>query len=183
LVSKFSWRENQNLVFSYVRSRIRGNLNELNNYLGNFPFPLVRPDQYVNLPADLPNRFLAWGTVKLPWKTRVSPLVEWRTGLPYAVFDEGQNYFGQPFSDKTRFPKFFSLDARFIREFGINEAVKSMLNRNLKNTTSVRVSVSFYHLTNHFNPTSVHANVVDPQFGLFFGENKRRFRVDFDLVF
>jgi len=183
VVSKLTMRENQNLVFSYVRSRIRGNLNELNNYLGNFPFPLVRPDQYVNLPADLPNRFLAWGTVKLPWKTRVSPLVEWRTGLPYAVFDEGQNYVGQPFSDKTRFPKFFSLDARFIREFEINEAVKSMFNRNLKNTTSVRVSVSFYNLTNHFNPTSVHANVVDPQFGLFFGENKRRFRVDFDLVF
>jgi hypothetical protein len=183
VVSKLSWGENQNLVFSYVRSRIRGNLNEVNNYLGNFPFPLVRPDQYVNLPADLPNRFLAWGMVKLPWKARVSPLVEWRTGLPYAAFDEGQNYVGQPFSDKTRFPNFFSLDARFIREFQINEVVESMFKRKLKDPTSVRVSVSVYNLTNHFNPTSIHANVVDPQFGLFFGQNKRRFRVDFDLIF
>src|SRR5215475_5536313 len=183
VVSKLSLNDNQNLVFSYVRSRIRGNLNELNNYLGNFPFPLVRPDQYVNLPADLPHRFLAWGTVKLPWKARVSPLVEWRTGLPYAVFDEGQNYVGQPFSDKTRFPGFFSLDARFIREFQINEVVKNMFKRKLKDPTSVRVSVSFYNLTNHFNPTSIHANVIDPQFGLFFGQNKRRFRVDFDLIF
>jgi hypothetical protein len=183
VVSKLTWRENQNLVFSYVRSRIRGNLNELNNYLGNFPFPLVRPDQYVNLPADLPHRFLAWGTVKLPWKARVSPLVELRTGLPYAVFDEGQNYVGQPYSDKTRFPKFFSLDARFIREFEINKVVQNMFKRKLKDPTSVRVSISVYNLTNHFNPTSIHANVVDPQFGLFFGQNKRRFRVDFDLIF
>jgi hypothetical protein len=183
VMSKLSWRENQSLVFSYVRSRIRGNLNELNNYLGNYPFPLVRPDQYVNLPADLPHRFLAWGTVKLPWKARVSPLVEWRTGLPYAVFDEGQNYFGQPYSDKTRFPKFFSLDARFIREFEINKVVQNMFKRKLKDPTSVRVSISVYNVTNHFNPSSVHANVVDPQFGLFFGQNKRRFRVDFDLVF
>jgi hypothetical protein len=183
VMSKLSWRENQSLVFSYVRSRIRGNLNELNNYLGNYPFPLVRPDQYVNLPADLPHRFLAWGTVKLPWKARVSPLVEWRTGLPYAVLDEGQNYVGQPYSDKTRFPKFFSLDARFIREFEINKVVQNMFKRKLKDPTSVRVSISVYNLTNHFNPSSVHANVVDPQFGLFFGQNQRRFRVDFDLVF
>jgi hypothetical protein len=183
VMSKFSWRENQSMVFSYVRSRIRGNLNELNNYLGNFPFPLVRPDQYVNLPADLPHRFLAWGTVKLPWKARVSPLVEWRTGLPYAVLDEGQNYVGQPYSDKTRFPKFFSLDARFIREFEINKVVQNMFKRKLKDPTSVRVSISVYNLTNHFNPSSIHANVFDPKYGLFFGENKRRFRVDFDLVF
>ncbi len=183
VVSKLSMRDNQSLVFSYVRSRIRGNLNELNNYLGNFPFPLVRPDQYVNLPADLPHRFLAWGTVKLPWKARVSPLFEWRTGLPYAVLDEGQNYVGQPFSDKTRFPNFFSLDARFIREFEINGAVQSLFKRKLKDTTSVRVSVSIYNLTNHFNATAVHSNVADPQFGLFFGQNKRRFRVDFDLIF
>ena len=183
VVSKLSWRENQNLVFSYVRSRIRGNLNELNNYLGNFPYPLVRADQYTNLPADLPHRFLAWGTVKLPWKARVSPLVEWRTGLPYAVFDEGQNYAGQPFSDKTRFPNFFSLDARFIREFEINNVVKNLFKRKLKDPTSVRVSVSFYNLTNHFNATATHSNIADPQFGLFFGQNKRRFRVDFDLIF
>jgi hypothetical protein len=47
----------------------------------------------------------------------------------------------------------------------------------------VRVSVSIYNMTNHFNPSAVRANVADPQFGLFFGENRRRFRVDFDLVF
>ncbi|MBO0860446.1 MAG: TonB-dependent receptor [Chloracidobacterium sp.] len=183
VMSKLSWRENQYLVFSYVRSRIRGNLNELNNYLGNFPFPLVRPDQYVNMLADLPHRFLAWGMIKLPWKARVSPLVEWRSGLPYAVLDAGQNYVGQPYSDKTRFPKFFSLDARFIREFKINNVAQRMFKRKLKDPTSVRVSVSVYDLTNHFNPTSIHANAVDPQFGLFFGQNKRRFLVDFDLVF
>ncbi len=183
VVSKLSFGEGQNLFFSYVRSRIRGDLNEFNNYLGNFPHPIVRPDQYANLPADLPHRFLAWGTIKLPWKARVSPLLEWRTGLPYAVFDERQNYVGQPYSDRTRFPNFFSLDARFIREFEINSTVDKLFKRKLKDTTSVRVSVSFYNLTNHFNPPAVHNNIADPQFGLFFGQNKRRFRVDFDLIF
>jgi hypothetical protein len=70
-----------------------------------------------------------------------------------------------------------------MREFQINKTVKSLFKRDLKNPTSVRVSVSFNNLTNRFNPTSVHANVADPQFGLFFGQNKRRFRLDFDLIF
>ncbi|MGE0131748.1 MAG: carboxypeptidase regulatory-like domain-containing protein [Blastocatellales bacterium] len=183
IISKFSPDSAQNLFFSYVRSRIRGNLNEFNNYLGNFPYPIVRPDQITNLPADLPHRFLAWGTVKLPWKARVSPLVEWRTGLPYAVFDAGQNYVGQPFSDDKRFPGFFSLDARFIREFRINRPVETLFKRKLKDPTHVRVSVSLYNITNHFNPPSIHNNIADPQFGLFFGQNRRRFRVDFDIVF
>jgi hypothetical protein len=183
VMTKLSWSEGQTLYLSYVRSRARGNLNEFNNYLGNFPYPIVRLDQYSNLPSDLPHRFLAWGTVKLPWKIRLSPLIEWRSGLPYAVFNERQNYVGQPYSDKTRFPHFFSLDGRFIREFQINKIVESMFKRKLKDPTFVRVSVSIYNLTNHFNPPFVHNNIADPQFGLFFGQNKRRFRLDFDLVF
>jgi hypothetical protein len=171
------------MFFSYVRSRARTNINEFNNYLGNFPYPIVRPDQYTNSPADLPHRFLAWGTVKLPWKVRVSPLFEWRSGLPYSVFDARQNYVGEPYSDMTRFPNFFSLDARFIREFPINGIVESMFKYKLSDPTSVRVSVSIYNLTNHFNPPSVHSNIADPQFGLFFGQNKRRFRLDLDLIF
>jgi hypothetical protein len=83
----------------------------------------------------------------------------------------------------ARFPKFFSLDARFIREFRINEAVETILKRKLSDPTSVRVSFSVYNLTNHFNPPSVHNNIADPAFGLFFGQNRRRMRVDFDLIF
>jgi hypothetical protein len=181
VTSKLSLSDGQHLFFSYVRSRAQGNLNEFNNYLGNFPSPIVRPDQYANLPGDLPHRFLAWGTVKLPWKMRVSPLVEWRTGLPYAVFNERQEYVGVP--NTARFPRFFSLDARFIREFRINEAVETILKRKLSDPTSVRVSFSVYNLTNHFNPPSVHNNIADPAFGLFFGQNRRRMRVDFDLIF
>jgi Carboxypeptidase regulatory-like domain/TonB-dependent Receptor Plug Domain len=183
VMTKLNLSDGQSMFFSYVRSRARTNINEFNNYLGNFPYPIVRPDQYTNSPADLPHRFLAWGTVKLPWKLRVSPLFEWRSGLPYSVFDERQNYVGVPYSDMTRFPNFFSLDARFIREFPINGIVESMFKYKLNDPTSVRVSVSIYNLTNHFNPPSVHSNISDPQFGLFFGQNKRRFRLDLDLIF
>jgi hypothetical protein len=166
--ARWTFKQGQ-AVFSYVRSRTQGDLNEFNNYLGNYPFPIVRPNRYSSLNADLPNRFLAWGRVQLPWQMRISPIVEYRNGFPYAVVDAAQNYVGQP--NTTRYPNFFSLDARVSKDIKLSPEY------------SVRLAVSGFNLTNHFNPTTVHANIADSQFGLFFGNYKRRFRLDFDVLF
>ena len=48
---------------------------------------------------------------------------------------------------------------------------------------SVSLSVSGFNLTNHFNPLDVHSNIDDPRFGVFFGNHKRRFLPDFDVIF
>ena len=39
------------------------------------------------------------------------------------------------------------------------------------------------NLTDHFNPVSAHTNVADPQYGVFFGQYRRRFTADFDVIF
>ena len=169
LTARFAWKDEKEILFSYVRSRAQGDLNEFNNYLGNFPSPILRPNQYSNLPGDLPNRFLAWGLVKLPLKLRISPMVEYRNGFPYATIDAARNYVGTP--NKVRFPNFFSLDMRVSKDFQVNPKY------------TLRFAVSGFNLTNHFNALSVHANTADPQFGAFFGNYKRRFRVDFDVIF
>ena len=59
------------LFFSYVKSRARGDLNDFSSFLGSFPLPLVRPNQFGNLPGDLPNRFLIWGVIHLPGSSRL----------------------------------------------------------------------------------------------------------------
>jgi hypothetical protein len=169
LTSRFTLSDGQQLFFSYVRSRARGDLNEFNTYLGNFPFPVVRPNEYTNLSSDLPNRFLAWGSVRLPWQMRVAPLVEWRNGFPYATTDVAQNYVGLP--NTNRYPSFFSFDSRVSKDFKINDKY------------SVRFSVSGFNLTNHFNPLHLHSNIDDPRYGVFFGGHSRRFRLDFDVLF
>jgi hypothetical protein len=43
--------------------------------------------------------------------------------------------------------------------------------------------VSGFNLTNHFNALDVHRNTADPQFDAFFGNYRRRFRLDFDVLF
>jgi hypothetical protein len=169
LTTRWNMSDGQQLFFSYVRSRAQGDLNEFNNYLGNFPSPVMRPNQYTNLPGDLPNRFLAWGVLQLPKKIRIAPLVEYRNGFPYAVTDAAQNYVGTP--NKTRFPNFYSFDSRVSKDIKLNDKY------------SVRFSVSGFNLTNHFNPVTVHSNIDDPQYGLFFGNYNRRFRLDFDVLF
>jgi Carboxypeptidase regulatory-like domain len=171
LTARLSWKSGQEILFSYVRSRSRGDLNEFNKYLGNFPFPLVRPNQFTNLPGDTPHRFLTWGVLNFPWKLSVGPLVEYHTGFPFAVLDSAQNYVGTPNSDQTRFPHFFSFDTRVSKDFKVNGKY------------TLRFSVRGLNLTNHFNPLGVHANIGDPDFGVFFGHYKRRYLVDFDILY
>jgi hypothetical protein len=48
---------------------------------------------------------------------------------------------------------------------------------------TLRLSLSEFNITNHFNALAVHDNIADPQFGIFFGNYHRRLRVDFDVIF
>ncbi len=170
LTARFTWDENKQQVFaSYVRSSSRGDINEFNTYIGNFPFPVVRPNQYARLSADLPHRFLAWGTFLLPWKLRYSPIVEYRNGFPFSPVDPMQNYVGE--ANAGRFPRFFSFDSRISRDFQVHPKY------------AFRFTLSGFNLTNHFNPLDVHRNIGDPSYGVFFGNYSRFVRLDFDLIF
>jgi len=161
--------EGRQLFFSYVHSRARGDLNDFANFLGSFPVPVIRPNQFGSLGTDLPNRFLAWGVAQLPWGFRIAPVIEARTGFPYIVTDAAQAYVGTP--NSTRFPNFLSVDSRFSKDFKVNAKY------------SVRFSVSGFNLTNHYNPEAVHWNTAEPAYGMFFGQRGRRFTLDFDVLF
>jgi Carboxypeptidase regulatory-like domain/TonB-dependent Receptor Plug Domain len=159
----------QQLFLSYVNSRSRGDVNEFNTYIGNFPFPIVRLNQFARGSADLPHRFLGWGVFNLPWKTRLAPIVEYRNGLPFSMIDSGQAYVGEV--NSKRFPNFFSLDSRLSKDFQVSPKY------------ALRFSLSGFNLTNHFNALDVRRNTADPDFGVFFGNSQRRFRLDFDVIF
>src|SRR5260370_29472415 len=92
VTARLGWSDGQQLVLSYTRSRAEGNLNGFDTFLGNFPTPLIRPNVYSNLPGDLPNRFLVWGRLKVPFRgVQVLPIVEYPHGLPSPRFTDLQN--------------------------------------------------------------------------------------------
>ncbi|MDP9055287.1 MAG: TonB-dependent receptor [Acidobacteriota bacterium] len=157
------------IYLSYVHNYNVGNLNEFNTYLANFPPPIILPDARTYLPGDAPNRVLAWGTLSFPWKFRLMPKVEYRSGFPWSSMSPAQQYVGTP--NRSRFPAAFSVDARVTKDFKVTDKY------------SFRFGVSGSNLTNHFNPVSVHANTGDGAYGVFFGEYRRRYTADFDVIF
>jgi hypothetical protein len=172
VTARVAWKPAQILNLSYVHSRAEGSQNIFDNYVGNYGTPFVHGDTYSNLPGDLPNRFIAWGHVDPHFeKFQLAPIFEYRSGFPYTVYDEFQNYVGIPNGDATRFRHFLSADMRVSRDFKVNPKY------------TVRLSVTGYNLTNHFNPLAVHNNIADPMYGVFFGNYHRRYRFDFDFVF
>lgn len=162
-------RDDRELFFSYVRSRARGDLNDFGRYLGTVPTAIIRENQYGTLGTDLPDRFLSWGVMRLSKTIQVAPVVEVRSGFPYIQTDVLQRYVGVP--NSTRFPAFISVDTRISKDVKITSK------------HSIRLSVSGFNLTNHFNPEAVHSNVADPAFGYFFGHRGRHFTADFDFLF
>ena len=172
ITARVGWEGGQQMVLSYTRSRAEGSQNGFDSFVGNFPDPLIRRNLYSNLPGDLPNRFLAWGNVNVPFKDfKLFPIVEVRNGFPWSALDARQQYVGIPNSDRTRFPKFFSADARLMRDFKVSTKY------------TLRLSVTGYNLTNHFNALAIHNNIADPQYGVYFGNYHRRYRFDFEVIF
>ena len=161
--------ERQEMLFSYVRSKGRGDLNDFASFVGTFPVPIVRRNYYGNLGGDIPSRFLAWGVIALPKRFQVAPVMEYRSGFPYSAIDVERQYVGTP--NSARYPRFLSLDSRFSKDIQLDPRY------------AVRLSVAGFNLTNHFNPEVVRNNVADPAFGYFFGHRGRRFTLDFDFLF
>jgi hypothetical protein len=96
-------------------------------------------------------------------------VLEYRNGFPYSILDAAQNYVGTP--NENRYPNFFALDARVSKDIKVHPKY------------SIRLSISGFNLTNHFNPESLHNNIADPLYGVFFGQRERKFTADFDVLF
>jgi len=171
LTGRLRFRKQDQFFISYVRSRSRGDLNDFNTYFGDFSEPVIRANQYSNLPFDVPNRLIAWGTFNLPRRITISPIFEARSGFPYSVRNSEQDFVGIRNSDRTRYPRFVSLDSEFAKEFQVTSKY------------GVRLSLKAFNLTNHFNPRDVHANVAETLFGQFFASYHRFFSGGFDVLF
>lgn len=157
---------------SYVWSRARGDLNTVNNFLGDMPAFAVRPNEYGPLPWDAPHRFLVYGQVRMPSDITVSPSLEIHTGFPYSTVNEQLDFVG-PRNQAGRFPTFISIDAQVTKGFRIPKFDKHR----------ARVGVAVFNITNHFNPRDVQNNLGSQSFGQFFNSLGTSVRGKFELDF
>jgi Carboxypeptidase regulatory-like domain/TonB dependent receptor-like, beta-barrel len=106
--------EYRDLSVSYVRSHGTRNLNDYDQFFGNFRNPIIRPDENSLNPTDVPNRLIVRGTIGLPGKWVLSPLYEWRTGFPWSAVNEFQDFVGER-NRSGRLPTVSSLDFTLVR--------------------------------------------------------------------
>jgi Carboxypeptidase regulatory-like domain len=158
----YDFQERDQLNASYIWSESRGDLNTLSSVAIPFGAPIIRPNQYGILPSDIPNRFVTWAIIALPWKLTFSPLFDVHTGFPYSPIDVQQQYFGAP--NSQRFPEYLSLDLKLYRQF----RVPFLGNRGGK-SHHIRVGVYSTNVTNHGNFSTVYNNNASPNFGQFVG--------------
>jgi len=157
---------------SYVHSRAYGDLNDFFQFFGNTPKPVIQADGQGRLSYDAPNRFLAWGEFKAPWKLTVLPVFDTHTGFPYSVQNVYRDYVGP--RNAERFPWFSSTDLQVQRPLSIPFG-----DRHIK----ARVGFSVFNLFNHFNPRDVQTIQESPRFGQFFNNAWREYRGKFVFEF
>jgi len=157
---------------SYVRSKATGDLNDFNQFFGNDPQAVIQADARGPLSFDAPNRFLAWGEFRAPWKLTVLPVFDVHTGFPYSVVNQTRDFVG-PRNDE-RFRGFDSFDIQALKEFALPFRGKEH---------KVKVGLGVFNLFNHFNPRDVQNDLNSYRFGDFFNGPPRTFRGKFVFGF
>jgi len=169
------WRfsERSTLFASFVRSSAHGDLNDYNQFFGNFPNPLVRPNQYGLLSSDAPNRGLFWGVFGLPHKLDFVPTLDVHTGFPFSRLDADWNYVGER-NGAGRFPVFLGLDVKFL--YPVDFKFRG-------HRIQFRAGLSILNVINHAQPRDVQQNEASPFYGSFYNSVGRLWRFDGDFNF
>lgn len=102
------------LTLSYVWARGTADLNNYDQFFGNFRHPIVRPNEHNLTPADVSHRLLVRGLIGLPGGWDLAPLLELRSGFPWSAVNEYQDFVG-PRNRTGRLPFVRTLDLSLIR--------------------------------------------------------------------
>lgn len=165
--------ERSSIYASYTHSRAYGELNDYNEFFGNFPYPLIRANQYGPLSTDAPNRGLFWGVIALPHKFDFVPILDVHTGFPFSRLDQNWNYLG-PENQAGCFPAFLGLDTKL--QYPVDFKFHG-------HRIQFRAGLTVYNVLNHFNPRDVQQYYSSPLYGTFYNSVGRLFRIDGDFDF
>lgn len=151
--------EHRDLTVSYVHSRSERDLNDFDQFFGNFRSPIIRANAHGLSPTDVPHRVIVRGTLGLMGKWVFSPLYEWRTGFPWSTVDEFQDFVG-PRNESGRLPKVSTLDFTLARPVRFKK---------YRFTAGLKV----YNAFDSGSERDVQTNITAPDFGHFYNPIQR----------
>jgi len=165
--------ERTTVYASYVYSRVRGELNDYNQFFGNFPAPLIRANQFGTMTSDAPHRGLMWGVIGLPHKLDFIPVLDVHTGFPFSRLDQDWNYIGRR-NQAGRLRTFVGLDTKIQYPFDFKFHHHRL---------QFRAGLSVLNVLNYFNPRDVQQYAGSPNFGNLYNSVGRLWRIDGDFDF
>jgi hypothetical protein len=147
------------LTVSYVRSEGTRDLNDYDQFFGNFRSPIIRPNENSLSPTDVPNRLIVRGTLGLPGQWVFSPVYEWRTGFPWSAVNEFQDFVGE--RNRTgRLPTVSTLDFTLARPWHFRKYRFS-------------AGIKIYNAFDKGNERDVQTNLASPDYGTFYNPIQR----------
>jgi len=156
---RFLASEHRDLSVSYVRSHSTRDLNDYDQFFGNFRNPIIRPNESSQSPTDVPNRLIVRGSIGLVGQWVFSPLYEWRTGFPWSAVNEFQDFVG-PRNQSGRLPSVSTLDFTLVRPWHFR---KYRFSAGLK----------IYNVFDTGDERDVQNNITSPDYGTFYNPIQR----------
>jgi hypothetical protein len=151
--------EHRDLTVSYVRSHSIRDLNDYDQFFGNFRNPIIRPNENSLSPTDVPHRMIVRGTIGLPGQWVFNPIYEWRSGFPWSAVNEYQDFVGE--RNRTgRLPTVSSLDFTLARPWRFKKY-------------RFIAGVKIYNTFDSGDERDVQANLSSPDYGKFYNPIQR----------
>ncbi|MBI2957002.1 MAG: TonB-dependent receptor [Acidobacteria bacterium] len=171
--ANYRFREDSFLNVSYVHSESAGDLNNFQEYFGNFENPIIRENARSRLRFDVPDRLLVWGEIETFWGIRWAPVLDIHSGFAFSLMDETRNFVGAR-NHGGRLPTFASFDAQLTRDFRIKVSGKKR---------RLRVGIRVFNILNHHNPRDVQENIDAFNALELYNSRDRIYRGKFSLEF
>jgi hypothetical protein len=151
--------ERRDLTVSYVRSHGTADLNNYDQFYGNLRNPIVRSNEHGLIPTDVPHRVIVRGTIGLPGRWDVAPVIELRSGFPWSAVDEFQDFVG-PRNRSGRLPSVRTVDFSLSRPWQVRKY-------------QFRGGLKVYNLLGASAARDVQNDLASPTFGQFFNPIER----------
>ena len=152
-------RDRRDLTLSYVWAKGTADLNNYDQFYGNFRNPIVRANEYNLIATDVRHRLLLRGTLGLPGKWDFAPILELRSGFPWSAVDEFQDFVG-PRNRSGRLPAVRTLDFTIARPWRVKKY-------------RLRAGLKMYNVFGAAADRDVQSNITSPDYGRFFNPLER----------
>ena len=149
----------RDLTFSYVWARGTADLNNYDQFYGNFRNPLVRANENNYLPTDVRHRVIVRGNIGLPGSWDFAPVVELRSGFPWSAVDEYQDFVGER-NRAGRLPAVRTLDFQLSRPWRFRKY-------------RFRAGLKVYNVFGASADRDVQNNITAPDFGTSYNPIER----------